>query len=130
VRRKEQLKVWTYTTYILFNFTEYLKRKGKLDPSKPFEFSFGDFANFVFEELWGKHGMVFHDTKEDLEKDVDLLSKLGIVEYDKRLKKMKVDLERMQLLQTIGCGMQKDPMRKKIPMVNEYLSRIEQSVLG
>lgn len=122
--------MWTYTTYILFNFTEYMKRNKKPDLSKPLEFSFGDFADFVFEELWGKHGMVFHDTKEDLEKDVELLSKLDIIEYDRRQRKMKVDLAHMQLLRTIAGGMQKDPMRKKIPMVNEYLSRIEQSASG
>jgi hypothetical protein len=106
-----------------------LKLKNRTDLSEPLKIPFDEFANFVFDELWGKHGLAFHDTKDDLEKDIDLLSKLGIVEYDDRMERISVDLEQLKLLQTIAEGMHRDPIRKKIPLVNEYLSRIEQTVV-
>jgi hypothetical protein len=105
-----------------------MQRKENIDLEQPIEISFEKFANFVFDVLWGKHGLVFHDTKEELEEDIDLLSKLGLVAYNKRSKNITINFEQMQLLTKVGEGMYNDPVRTKIKIIDEYLTTIENSV--
>jgi hypothetical protein len=106
-----------------------MQRKENIDLEQPVEISFEKFTNFVFDVLWGKYGLVFHDTKEELEQDIDLLSKLGIVAYNKRSKNITINFEHMKLLTKIAEGMQKDPMRTKIKIIDEYLATIEKSIV-
>lgn len=120
--------MWTYTTYILYMFIKYLQRKENIDLEQPIEISLEKFANFVFDILWGRYGLVFHDTKDELEEDIDLLSKLGIVAYNKRSKNITINFEHMKLLTKIAEGMQNDPMRAKIKIIDEYLGIIEKSI--
>lgn len=105
-----------------------MQRRENINLEQPLEISFEEFANFVFNVLWGDKGLVFHDTKEDLEKDIDLLSKLGIVAYNKRSKNIVINFEHMKLLTKLAEGMQKDPMRSKIKIIDEYLTTIEKSI--
>ncbi len=89
--------------------------------------SFKDFADFVFRILWRQKGLTFHDSEKDLEKDIHLLSKLGLFDYDVDRKVIEIDEEDLQILTKIVNGMKQDPTRKMIPLINEYIETIEQT---
>jgi hypothetical protein len=107
----------------------FLERKWRTsERSQRVNIGFQEFADFVFKELWGKHGIVFHDSEKDLERDLMLLSKLGIIHYDSLTKSITIDEEKMGTLNRIAEGMRKDPVRHRVPIIDEYFSRIEAAI--
>lgn len=118
--------MWTYTTYMIYAFLQ--NRKGRVDHNKPAEVNFKDLTDFVFRKLWGEGGLVFHDSDRDLENDLKLLDKLGIIQYDTRQRIITMEPEEMKILDKIAHGMREDPVRHRVPIINEYLSRIEKAI--
>lgn len=107
----------------------FLREGGKsLDSKSALEFKLQDLSDFVFKKLWRERRIVFHDTEADLEKDLELLAKLRIIDYDPRTRAVTIDPEKMRTLNRIAEGMRKDPMRGKVPIINEYLRRIEMEI--
>ena len=66
--------MWTYTAYILNKFGE----KGYS------QLQFKELSEFVFDELWGKGHIVFHDGDEDLLDDLRYLDKLKAIRLKDR----------------------------------------------
>jgi hypothetical protein len=59
--------MWTYTAYILKGFAE----KGYS------ELKFNELSEFVFEDMYKKAGLIFHDDRESLFNDLRFLDKEG-----------------------------------------------------
>ena len=77
--------MWTYTTYI---FGKYCEKCGN-EEQKCIDLSFKTFSEFMFDVLWRKQKLVFHDGEEDLFSDFKYLQKLGIVEIKGEAGKME-----------------------------------------
>jgi hypothetical protein len=118
--------MWTYTTYMLYTFLK--SQNGGTFDTGPKKFNFDTFAEFVFAKLWGQQAIVFHDSPSDLERDLKLLAKLGLISYENHVRIVAIDKEQMQTLERIAKAMKADPMRQRVPIVNEYLTRIETAV--
>jgi hypothetical protein len=118
--------MWTYTTYMLYTFLK--GRNGGTFDTGPKKIDLDNFADFVFAKLWGEHAIVFHDSKSDLESDLKILAKLGLINYENHLKAIRINKEQMETLERIAHGMKTDPMRHRVPIINEYLTRIEAAV--
>jgi hypothetical protein len=103
-------------------------RETRRNFDRPLRFRFQELSEFVFNKLWGERKIVFHDSETDLENDLRLLSKLGLVHYDARAHVVTMDPDDLQTLRKIAEGMRKDPARHQVPIIDEYLSRIETAI--
>ena len=63
--------MWTFTAYILSKLVS-------LCPN----ITFNDFADFMFNHLWQKNGIVFNDGSRDLYCDLKYLRELGILDLN------------------------------------------------
>jgi predicted DNA binding CopG/RHH family protein len=113
--------MWLYVTLMLKAFLENR-------PTNDRKISFNEFADFVFIELFGNRGIIFHDTRRDLEIDVKILSNLGVISYNEEEKQIFIDEEQWRLLEAIVEGIEKDESRKEIRLLNEYIERIKKPV--
>lgn len=118
--------MWTYTTYMLYTFLK--SQNGGTFDTGPKKINFSAFADFVFGKLWGERAIVFHDSPKDLEGDLKLLAKLGLIGYENHMQVITIGKEQMETLERIAKAMKADPMRQRVPIVNEYLTRIEAAV--
>lgn len=114
--------MWLYTCYMLYTFL-----KKKINMEKGIKIRFNDFADFVFGKVWGEQGLVFHDSDEDLEKDLKYLSRLGIVKYHEDEKTIELDEDKMRMLEQIAKDLEHDPLIDKMPLLREYLERIKRA---
>ena len=115
--------MWLYTCYMLF---VYLTKRGL--SSDRIRVSFSEFADFVFGRVWGCEGLVFHDSEEDLERDLRYLDKLGVLKYHDHEKVIELDPHGLKLLEQIARDLENDPLNEKIPSLRENLTKIRRAV--
>jgi hypothetical protein len=116
--------MWTFTTYIVYAFIERNNKKEEL----PIQISLKELYDFECEELKRKQELFLHSNIEELEDDVKFLSKIGILQYNFRSQNIFLNEENIELIEKIANGMKKDPMRKELPILDEYLKRIENAM--
>ncbi|RLE57265.1 MAG: hypothetical protein DRJ40_02830 [Thermoprotei archaeon] len=87
-----------------------LKRKGITKETK---LKFNEFTEFVFNRVWGEQGVVFHESDENLERDLKYLSKLGIVKYNENEKVIEINEDYLKTLEQIAKDLENDPLIEK-----------------
>ena len=112
--------MWTFTTYIIYVYIQREKQK-----ELPLEISLWGLYDFECKELKRKHKLFLHSNIQELEDDIKLLSRIGILNYNFRSQNIFIDKEKLELIERIGNDMKNDPIRKKVPLLDEYLKRIE-----
>jgi len=111
--------LWTYTTYILSKYFE-------KHPEKEDELAFSDFADFVFNVLWRKNQLIFHDGMQDLYLDLKYLKKLEIIELEENdnLEKVKVKVKNKTKISQIVKVVEDSATLTGVKLFAEYLQRI------
>ena len=117
--------MWTYTAYIL---CKYLERH----PEKREGLKFSDFADFIFNELWRKGRVVFHDGAEDLFSDILYLVKLGILEVERKEKfeNSVIKIRNIEQLNEVAKVVENSFAVIKFDLLDEYLKRINMVISG
>jgi len=115
--------LWTYTTYILSKYFE-------IHPEKEDELAFSDFADFVFDVLWRKDNLIFHDGVQDLYLDFKYLKKLEIIEFKENdnLEKVKVKIRDKNKISQIVEVVEESATLTGVKLFSEYLQRINKAV--
>jgi len=99
---------WDWTGYMV-----YLLCQGKPITDEEFR----EYVRFV----WQDQGMVIHDSDEEITSHLNFLRNMGYIDYDG---KIIVPKKRLEKLAFLTCY---DSYRYKIRLLDEYLSRIEES---
>src|SRR3990170_6570611 len=107
--------MWTYTIYIIYTYIQH-ERPGQ-DYEGTMHIAVKNFVNFVFNIIWTEHRIAFHDSEEDLKKDLKLLSRFGIIDYSNEV--ITITSSQLSTLEGIGQAFKNDPMRTRMPIVNE-----------
>jgi len=119
----EGKRMWTFTTYMVHAF---IVRKNRNE--LPIKISLQELYNFECQELKRKQKLFLHGTIEELEEDLKFLSKIGVVKYNFRSQNIFIEKENLEKIEKIANFMKKDPMRKDLPILDEYLKRIENTM--
>jgi len=115
--------MWTFTTYMVYAFIVQNNEK-----ELPMQISLKELYDFECKELKRKQKLFLHSTIEELEEDVKLLSRIGILRYNFRSQNIFIEKENLESIEKIANGMKNDPMRKELPILDEYLKRIENAM--
>ena len=120
---RENLKVgvnlWTYTAYILNRFGE---RNGYSD------MKFKELSEFIFDNLWRKQHLVFHDGKEDLMCDLRYLDKIKVIkleEYGPNINKSNIYLGNRTILKKASEKIEESALRTGLKLFDEYKEKID-----
>jgi len=116
--------MWTYTAYILGKYCE-------KNPEKYNELPFIEFAKFVFDVLWRKNNLIFHDGIKDLFEDFKYLQKLGIVELheeDEKIEKAKVKIKDKEKLAQILRVVEDSGNLTGVKLFDVYARRINSAI--
>jgi hypothetical protein len=120
--------MWTYTTYILGKYSE----KCEKGPQKGVEMPFKAISEFVFDVLWRKEKLVFHDGDEDLFDDFVYLEKIGVVELagiDKgNFENALIRIKDKEKLSKIVKVVQDSANLTGVKLFDEYTRRIDQAI--
>jgi hypothetical protein len=120
--------MWTYTTYILGKYSE----KCEQGPQKGNDMLFKDISGFVFDVLWRKEKLVFHDGDEDLFDDFRYLEKIGIVELEGNDKgnfeKTHIRIKDKEKLAKIVKVVEDSANLTGVKLFDEYTSRINRAI--
>jgi len=118
--------MWTYTTYILGKYSEKCEQG-----SQGNDMLFKDIAGFVFDVLWRKEKLVFHDGDEDLYDDFRYLEKIGIVEIegaDGSFEKTHIKIKDKEKLSKIVKVVEDSANLTGVKLFDEYTSRINRAI--
>ena len=122
--------MWPYTCYMLYAFIKYLERVGEVRKENgKYVVDFPSFSSFVFGRVWREGGLVFHDSVRDLEDDVKFVARLGVVTYDEHTKRIVLGDEELEVLRKVADTLKENPLRGRIPIIDEYLKRIEEAMV-
>ncbi|MGD0405452.1 MAG: hypothetical protein ABSB10_02205 [Candidatus Bathyarchaeia archaeon] len=115
--------MWTYTAYILGKYCE----KYDKSPQKCDNLSFKEFSSFVFDVLWRKEQLIFHDGAEDLFNDFKYMQKLGIVELaggETDFEKTTLKIKDKKQLSELGKIVENSASLTGVKLFDEYTRRI------
>ncbi len=119
--------MWTYTTYIFGKYCE--KCEGR--PQKCDDLQFKEFSDFVFDILWRKKKLVFHDGEEDLYDDFRYLQKLGIVQLEgneNNIEKVRIKITDQTKLNKIVKVVEDSANLTGVKLFDQYTIRINEAV--
>ena len=111
--------MWTYTAYILNRFGERNKYQ---------DIQFGELSDFIFNNLWKKHQLVFHDGKEDLMCDLRYLDKIKVIkleEYGPDINKSNIYLGNKAILKKASEKVEESALLTGVKLFDEYKERID-----
>lgn len=113
--------MWLLTAYIIKKLAPL---EGRRVNENEWELSVNKLIEFIFSKLWKEAGVALNDSIEELEGELRFLAKLRYIEMDGGVIITK------DKLSVIAEHVEKDPMREKIPLWNEYIERIDRALLG
>ncbi|NVM55953.1 MAG: hypothetical protein HWN66_19805 [Candidatus Helarchaeota archaeon] len=117
--------MWTYTSYILSKVCE-------KDASKCEEFKFTDLSEFIFNILYRKHRVIFHDGEKDLYNDLYYLKELDILDFnddnDDDYEKIILKIKNIDKLNGIASIVKASPRVTKIELFKDYIEKIDKAV--
>jgi hypothetical protein len=118
-----RLKMWTYTSYILWKYFEKIAAKSD-------ELKFSELCDFIFNTLWRKQGVVFHDGVKDLYLDLEYLQKIGILEISENesLDKVRIKVKDQEKLREVAKVVESSPDVMKLDILREYVERINRAI--
>jgi hypothetical protein len=115
--------MWTYTAYILEKFCE--RKKDDCE-----EIEFKELNNFIFQILWRKNNLVFHDGINDLLDDLEYLKKINVITFEENKDPDKIILKinDRNILLKISKIVDESAKLTGINLFNEYKERIDRAV--
>lgn len=115
--------MWTYTSYILWKYFEKIAAKSD-------ELKFSELCDFIFNTLWRKQGVVFHDGVKDLYLDLEYLQKIGILEISENesLDKVRIKVKDQEKLREVAKVVESSPDVMKLDILREYVERINRAI--
>jgi len=115
--------MWTYTSYILSKYFEKIAAKSD-------ELKFSELCDFIFNTLWRREGVVFHDGVKDLYLDLEYLQKIGILEIQKNenLDKVKIKVKDPEKLRDVAKTVESSSDVMKLDILREYVARINKAI--
>lgn len=119
--------MWTYTTYIFGKYAE--RCPGGLAKSP--ELSFKDISDFVFDTLWRKQNLVFHDGEEDLYSDFVYLQNLGVLTLqgnENDINNVKIIIKDPETLMKLVKVVEDSGKLTKVKLLDEYKKKINEAV--
>jgi hypothetical protein len=115
--------MWTYTTYVLGKYCD-------KNPKRCEELEFEDLYNFIFNNLWLKEKLVFHDGMQDLLLDLDYLKKLGVISFEgnEDPKKITIKITNKEALSKISKIVDDSFTLTGVKIFDDYKKRIDRAI--
>jgi hypothetical protein len=112
--------LWTYTAYILEKY-----------PKENKEVAFQDLDNFIFDILWRKFKLAFHDGEKDLYLDLKYMGELGILDLDGNENepgKVKIKVKDEKALNEVVQTVERSHSLSGIDLFKDYKERIDSAM--
>jgi len=115
--------MWTYTSYILWKYFEKIAAKSD-------ELKLSELSDFIFNTLWRKEGVIFHEGVEDLYLDLKYLQKIGVLEIyeSESLDETKIKVKDQEKLREAAKVAESLPDVMKLDALREYVERINKAI--
>jgi hypothetical protein len=114
--------LWTYTLYIICKFLE----------NKPdrVELNFQELADFIFNILWKKQHLIFHDGKDDLRQDLRYMNQLGIIQLqdNEDFARIKIRVDDREKLRRIAEIVEHSANLTGVELYSDYIKRIDKAL--
>lgn len=114
--------MWTYTLYIICKFLE----------NKPdrVELNFQELADFIFNILWKKQHLIFHDGKDDLRQDLRYMNQLGIIQLqdNEDFARIKIRVDDREKLRRIAEIVEHSANLTGVELYSDYIKRIDKAL--
>jgi len=114
--------MWTYTIYILYKYFEKHSERSELN--------FSELANFIFNELWKKQRLVFHDGRDDLRQDLRYLHKLGMIQLEDNedFARIKIKVSDKEKLKRAANIVENSADLTGVKLFSDYKQRIKKAL--
>ena len=119
--------MWTYTSYILGKYCEKCGKPEQECTDLPFK----EFSDFIFDVLWRKKKLVFHDGEEDLLDDFVYLQKIGVVQLEgdeKVMDRIRIRIADKAKLFQIVKVVEESANTTKVKLFDEYNNIINEAL--
>jgi hypothetical protein len=118
--------MWVYTLYIIYAFITSKKLQRAGDGSIRFRTS--ELTKFIFDELWHRYHIIFHDNEEDVERDLRVLQGLGLLELEDGNSIILLTDQHLKTVENISNAFKKYPLRNRVLLIDQYFKKIEEVI--